>query len=88
MASEFIVVALGRQISPTQAALAPGDTPAPSITPIANVIADFTHPRHWRSALIGRQNRWSGGPGQPREHHIAGSFLGDFRTPSGVQNSS
>jgi hypothetical protein len=47
---------------------APGDTPAPSITPIPHGIADFAQPRHWGSVLIHRQNRRRGGPGQPREH--------------------
>jgi hypothetical protein len=48
---------------------APGDTLAPSITPIPHVIADFAHPRHWNRAPIGRQNRRSGHHGQPGEHH-------------------
>ena len=51
------------------ASSAPGDTLAPSITPIPHVIADFAHPRHRSSALIGRHNCRSGGPGQPGEHH-------------------
>ena len=50
---------------------APGDTHAPSITPNPHVIADFAQPRHCSSALIGRQNRPSGAPGQPGEHHAS-----------------
>jgi hypothetical protein len=60
------VVASPHRPSPSDA---PGDTPAPSITSIPHVIADFAHPRHRSSALIGRHNCWSGGPGQPSEHH-------------------
>ena len=60
------VVALSHRPSTPHA---PGDALAPSITPIPHVIADLAHTRHWSSALFGRQNCRSDGPGQPGEHH-------------------